>query len=105
MGMNAIQGTVRNGQILLDEPVLLPEGTRVEVVAVEVGRLTVGMREEHWPTTPEGIAALLARMDEVEAAWLSPQDDAAWRAALRAQKEIEKARFFEDAEKLRERWE
>ncbi len=63
------------------------------------------MREEDWPTTTEGIAALLARMDQVEPGWLAPEDDAAWRAALRAQKEYEKARFFEDAEKLRGTWE
>jgi hypothetical protein len=43
------------------------------------------MREEDWPTTPEAIAALLARMEQVEPGWLSPEDDAAWRAALRAQ--------------------
>ncbi len=103
--MNALQGTVRNGQIVLDEPADLPEGTRVEVVPVEAGRPALGMREDDWPTTSEGIGALLARMDEVQPAWLSPEEDAAWRAALRAQKEIEKARFFEDAEKLRRMWE
>ena len=68
-------------------------------------RPTLGMREEDWPTTPEGIAALLARIDQVEPGWLSPEDDAAWRASLRAQKEFEKDRFFEDAEKLRRLWE
>lgn len=103
--MNALQGTVKNGQIVLDDPAELPEGTRVEVLPVEVARPTLGMREEDWPTTPEGIVALVARMDQVEPGWLSPEDDAAWRAALRAQKEIEKARFFEDAETLRRMWE
>ena len=63
------------------------------------------MREEDWPTTTEGIAALLARMDQAGPGWLSPEDDAAWRAALRARKEFEKAEFFEDAEKLRGMWE
>ena len=103
--MNTLQGTVKNGQIVLDAPAELPEGTRVEVLPIDGVRPTLGMREEDWPTTPEGIAALLARMDQVEPDWLSPEDDAAWRAALRAQKEIEKAQFFEDAEKLREVWE
>ena len=72
---------------------------------IEEARPPLGMREEDWPTTPEGIEALLARMDQVEPGWLSPEDDAAWRAALRAQKELEKARFLEDAEKLRGMWE
>ena len=70
-----------------------------------VDRGTLGMREEDWPTTPEGIAALLARMDQIEPGWLSPEDDAAWRADLRAQREREKAEFFEDAEKARRMWE
>jgi hypothetical protein len=48
---------------------------------------------------------LLARMDQVEPGWLSPEDDEAWRRALREQKELEKARFLEDAERLRRTWE
>ena len=52
--MNAIQGTVRNGQIVLDNPVGLREGTRVEVLPIEARQPTVGMREEEWPTTARG---------------------------------------------------
>lgn len=63
------------------------------------------MREEDWPTSPEAIAALLARMDQVEPGWLSPEDDATWRATLKAQKEAEKACFFDDSEKLKRMWE
>jgi hypothetical protein len=103
--MNALQGTIKNGQIVLDDPAELPEGTRVEVLPVQDSRPALGMREEDWPMTPEGIAALLARMDQVEPGWLAREDDAAWQAALRAQKEIEKARFFEDAESLQRMWE
>lgn len=66
---------------------------------------TLGMREEDWPTTPEAIAALLARMEQMEPGWLSPEDDAAWRAALRAQNESEKTAFLEEAEKLSRIWE
>jgi hypothetical protein len=103
--MITLQGTLRNGQVVLDAPSNLPEGTRVEVLPVESDRPALGMREEDWPTTPEGIAALLAHMDQAEPGWLSPEDDAAWRAALRAQREIEKAQFFEDAESMRKAWE
>jgi hypothetical protein len=98
--MNSFQGTIKNGQIVLDEPAGLAEGTRVEVLPVDAARPTLGMREEDWPTTPEGIAALVARMDRVEPGWLSPEDDVAWRAALGSQKEI-----LEDAETLRRIWE
>jgi hypothetical protein len=103
--MNAIQGTIRNGQIVLDSPVELREGTRVEVLPIEARQTMVGMREEEWPTTPEGIAALLARMDTLEPGWLSPEDDAVWRLDLRTQRDIEKVRFAEDAETLRRMWE
>jgi hypothetical protein len=61
--------------------------------------------DEEGPATPEEIAARLALMDQLEPGWLSPEDDAAWRAALREQKEYEKARFLEDGEKLRGMWE
>ena len=103
--MTTLQGTIKNGQIVLDAPAELPEGTRVEVLPIGGARPTPGLREDDWPTTPEGIAALLARMDAVGPGWLTPEDDAAWRSALRAQKELEKARFLEDAEKLRRMWE
>ena len=59
------------------------QGLWVEVLPIEGARPALGMREEDWPTTDEGIAALLARMDQVEPGWLSPEDDAAWRRALR----------------------
>jgi hypothetical protein len=84
--MNALQGTIKNGQVILDVPLSLPEGTRVEVLPMHETQPACGMREEDWPTTPEGIAALVARLDQVEPGWLSPEDDAAWRAALREQR-------------------
>ena len=55
--------------------------------------------------TPEGIAALLKRMDETEPGWLSPEDEAAWKAALQEQKEYDKAGSPDHAEKLRRMWE
>lgn len=100
-----IQGTLKNGQVVLDEPFDLPDGTRVEVVPVTKDRPPIGMREEDWPTTPEGIAALLKRMEEREPGWLSPEDEAAWKAALQERKEAEKARFLEHADELKRMWE
>ncbi len=103
--MNALQGTIRNGHIILDVPAALPEGTPVEVLPINESRPTLGMREEHWPTSPEGIAALLERMEQMEPGWLSPEDDAVCRATLRAQKEAEKSQFLEEAQKLERMWE
>jgi hypothetical protein len=98
--MSVLHGTIKDGHIMLDVPAALPEGTRVEVIPVEASRQTLGMREEDWPTTPEDIASLLARMDAGQPGWLSPEDDLAWREALRVQKQAEKDRFFTEAEKL-----
>lgn len=99
--MNAIDGTVKNGQVLLDMPAALPDGTRVRVFPVA----GIPTAEDDDPPTADEIAARLALMDSLEPGWLSPEDDVAWREALREQKETEKARFFEDAEKLRRMWE
>jgi hypothetical protein len=103
--MNALQGTIKNGQIILDVPDALPEGTRVEILPINETSPTLGMREVEWPTTPEGIAALLERMEQVEPGWLSADDDAVWRTALRAQKQSDTTRFLEEAEKLQGMWE
>lgn len=103
--MTALRGTITGGQVVLDRPANLPDGTPVEVLPVDQAHGPLGMREEDWPDTPESIATLLKRMDELEPGWLSPEEDAAWRAALREERETEKARFFEDGEKLRRMWE
>ena len=76
--MSALHGTIKSGHIILDVPAALPEGTQVEILAINEPKLTPAMREEDWPTTPEGIAALLERMEQ---GWLSPEDDIAWRVA------------------------
>jgi putative addiction module component (TIGR02574 family) len=66
-----------------------------EVLPINEERPGLGMREEEWPTAPKGIDTLLERMEQVEPEWLSPEDDATWRAALRTQKESEKTQFLE----------
>ena len=63
----------------------------------------LGMREEDWPTTAEGIAALLARMDWREPVGLTPQEQAGWRAALQADKELEIANFDKWAAEIESR--
>ena len=102
--MDVFEGTIRNGQIVLDIPAVLPDGTRVEITPMSQASPTLGMREQDWPTTPEGIAALVARMEQIEPGWLSPEDEAAWRAALRTQKECEKAQSLEEADRLQRLW-
>lgn len=69
--MGVVRGTWKQGRIVLDEPAAWPDGTRVEVGPLnEEG--TVGLRDEDWPTDADGIAALVARMDAIEAVETSP---------------------------------
>ena len=100
--MNAIKGTVKNRQVLVKVPADWPEGCEVLIEPVTAPAEDA---DEEGHSTPEMIAARLALMDQLKPGWLSPEDDAAWRAALREQKEYEKARLLEDGEKPRRMWE
>lgn len=102
--MNAIGGTVKNGQIVLDHPSDLPEGCRVVVKPV-ADEDTFGVREEDWLDTPEAVTAWLGWYDALEPLRMTPEEEAAWQAARQAQREFEKARFSERAEKVRRLWE
>lgn len=102
--MKTIMGTVRNGQIVADQPVEWPEGSRV-VIEPAADEETLGIREEDWPTDPEGIARHLALMDQIEPLEMTPEEEAAWQAARKAQKEWEKANFDKRSRKIEELFE
>jgi hypothetical protein len=79
--MNAIRAVVRNGRLETEEPVNLPDGTEITISLPDVED-----REPGWDTSPEAIAAWIARdqatvpppFDPVEweesMAWLKAQD-------------------------------
>ena len=100
--MTAVTATYRNGQIVFDDP--LPadwvEGMRVLVEPTPVPYDLGGIRDEDWPTTPEGIAELLKVMDEVEGSWLSPEDEAEWKRALAERKAWELANWETHSKKI-----
>ena len=83
-----ITGTVQDGVIVPDGPLGLPDGSKVRITAPEtsaVGPIRM-MREEEWPTTPEGIEEHLRRMQSFEPVELSERDEAviaAWRAEMK----------------------
>ena len=97
--MSAIQGTIKHGEVVLDRPADLPEGhacrgaSRLRLP----GRRWACVRKMR-PHYAEGHRRVAeARMDEIEpGGWLTPEEEAAWLADLREQKEQEKARFFAD---------
>ncbi|MHB1425646.1 MAG: hypothetical protein ACYC3I_20955 [Gemmataceae bacterium] len=102
--MKAIMGTVHNGQIVADQPVEWPEGFRV-IIEPAAKEEPLGIREEDWPTDPEGISRLLALMDQIEPLEMTPQEEAAWEAERKARKEWEKANFDKRSRKLEELFE
>jgi hypothetical protein len=96
--MNAIAGTYQQGRIVLQSPVDWPEGSRVEVMLVEPGIGKIGMTEEEWPSDPQGISELLARMDQCEPLEMTAEEEADWAAWRQKVKEY-------TLTKMRQRWE
>ena len=98
--MNTITGTWKAGRILLDDVADWPEGARVEVSLVESEAEPLGMREADWPTDPQGIAELLAHMDDCEPVVMTPEEEAdieAWRQKI---KEYTIAKMNKDIDEL-----
>jgi hypothetical protein len=84
--MSAITATWKNGQIVPDRPVDWPEGCRLKVEP-ETDTEVVGLPEDEWPTDAEGIARLLARMEQVKPFDMTPEEEAeiaAWRQKVKA---------------------
>jgi hypothetical protein len=82
--MATATGTYRKGKIFLNGPVDWPEGTAVEIATAPTTR--VGLTEEEWPTTPEGIAELLERIAHLEPLEFTPEEEAEmqiWRSKLK----------------------
>ena len=83
-----ITGTVQDGVIVPDGPLGLPDGSKVRITASEEARdepLRM-MREDEWPTTPEGIEEHVRRMQSFEPCVLTPEEEAAlaaWRAEMK----------------------
>ncbi|HVA47879.1 MAG TPA: hypothetical protein VNH11_16035 [Pirellulales bacterium] len=101
--MLAITGIVKNGCVVLDEPAVLPDGSRVVVRPVE-SPLTFGLSESDWQDTPEAIADWIAWYDSLEPIELSVADGQAIEAFRQRQKEVGEATFDERADRLRRTW-
>jgi hypothetical protein len=102
--MIVVKAIVKNGKIELEAPNNWPEGTEVRIEPIPASG-SIGIRDEDWPNTPEGIARHLALMDGIEPLDITLEEEAEWEAARKAQKDFEKARFDEHVEKLRKDWE
>jgi hypothetical protein len=83
--VESVVGTYHDGRVDLGGKVDWPDGTRVRVEpeADEEGFLS----EDNWPTTPEGIEALVRHMTNFEAVELTAEDEARIAAARAATRE------------------
>jgi hypothetical protein len=97
--MKAIKATWKNGRIVPDESVNWPEGCRLLIEPVPDTE-TTGIRDEDWQNTPEAIEDWLRWYDSLEPLKITQKDRAKWQAALKAQKEYEKANFEKWAKRL-----
>jgi hypothetical protein len=59
------------------------------------------MSEDEEADDPESIARWIAAFDAIPPLNMTPEEEAEWQAARKAQKEFEKAAFYERADKLR----
>src|SRR6185295_4416390 len=83
--MILLRGTIQGGQVVLPHPASWPDGTGVTVVANEHSE-SLGIPDDEWPTDPDGIARLVARMDRVEPFEMTPAEEAeiaAWRQKVK----------------------
>ena len=90
--MSVLTGVIRDGRVELDVPAPLPNGTRVRVEPETAD--SDDFEQQPWPTTPEGIEAMLRELDAIEPAVLTAEeqaDIAKSRAACKA-KDMEKVR-------------
>lgn len=78
--MTPIQGTFMHGRIIPNAPLDLPDGTQVTILPPEVSARPkeepIGLREEDWPTTQEGIAKLVEHINSFEPVELTAEEEA-----------------------------
>ena len=100
-GLDADYITVRteNGAVILDGPVQLPDGARVEVHPVDDPD-RIGIPEEEQGDDPESIAAWIAWANQLEPLKWTDEERAEWEKALAEQKAFELATWEERSRKL-----
>lgn len=96
------QGVIRDGQVIVDVPIELPDGSEVTITGIPKDQSLVNESSDE--VSPEEIAATLAAMDKLIPFEMTPEEEAAWAAKRLQSKEWEKAHFAEQAEKLRRMW-
>ena len=99
-----IHATVRNGHFEPDEPLDLPEGARVSILVTVDKPSEANGEAKGRPLTAEELDRLNEQFDKLQPLQMSESEIAAWEADRLERKEIEKANFFERADKLARLW-
>jgi hypothetical protein len=81
--MNAIKATVRDGQIELDAPLDLPDGTELLIPLPNGTPGDNGDDEKGWNNSPEGIAEWLRWYDSLEPLIFTAEEEADTEAWLK----------------------
>lgn len=81
--MSTVSGRYHDGKVILDSAVDWADGIPVQV---SPAKEKIGMTEDEWPTTPEGIQEMIDRTWSFEPIELTPGEEAEWMAAREAVK-------------------
>ena len=84
--MNAIRSVVKNGRVEVDAPAEWPDGTPVRV---ELGLNDQSEYDDERPETPDEIRAWLRWYHSLEPIVMTPEEEAAWEADRKMQKEFD----------------
>ena len=76
--MNTVQATIQDGRVVTSELLGWPGGTRLEIRPLDSLPEEGQMMEDSWPTTVEGNAQLVSRMDSREPLEWQPGEYEAW---------------------------
>ncbi len=100
--MKTIRAKVQNRFLISTDPVDWPEGTVVELTAELADNSELrGMTEDEQGDSPEAIQNWLKAFDAIPPMTLTPEEEAAWLADRKAQREFELAASERRAERLR----
>ena len=97
--MNAIKGIWHDGQVLIEEPGDWPDGTTL-IVEPAAPTASLGLREEDWPMKPDEIAKHLTQMDQIQPLEMTPEEEAVWQAARKAQREYDFLNFEQRTQRI-----
>ncbi len=101
--MSTVRGRIKNGAMEFDGPLPTdwPDGAEVETRLKSVeSDLGWGMREEDWPTTPEGIEEWCAWVSSLEPFLSTPEELESFERVLAEQKAWELANWDARCKKI-----